>query len=97
MINVSSMGNYYVRKIQNRSNKEVTYYWTIFAFDKCSVECGIGIQKRKVSCCKRLKHERGNRHRSKCRRVPVSKCSVNHKPPSTQECRSECFPRWDTG
>ena len=42
MINISSMGNYYVRKVQNQSNKEAEYYWRIFAFDKCSVECGIG-------------------------------------------------------
>ena len=97
MINISSMGNYYDRKIQNRSNKEAIYYWTIFVYDKCSVECGIGIQKRKISCCKRLKHERGNRHRSKCRRVPVSKCSASHKPANTQECRSECSPHWVTG
>lgn len=74
-----------------------TYYWKPFQFGKCSAECGVGTQKRKVSCCKRPKRRRGSRgRRSKCIRVPISKCPANRKPSNTQECRSECPAHWDT-
>ena len=64
-----------------------TYYWKPFQFGKCSAECGVGIQKRKVSCCKK-QIRRIRRRRSKCIRVPMSMCPANLKPSNKQACQA---------
>ena len=66
------------------------YYWKPYEFGKCSVECGMGTQKRKIYCCKKAKRQRKGRRRSMCIRVPMTKCAEDEKPSNTQECRSEC-------